>query len=204
MYNFKNQLMALALGAFSATALAQGEMVESGSEYRGSWGVSGEMLSIDSEVAALNGIDDSGYGLGVSYSGEKGLFNFTTGLSFFFIDDNARFRQDVENSLTGKESTEKSSIDAGSIYIDAGIQYPVSDSFRLGLNGGYRYFDIDRSISNCRDCYSQNIDVESDTYIKPFVGFDFSERVSGNLAYFSYTGDKGAESSAQFEVRASF
>lgn len=166
--------------------------------------MSGEFLSLNADVAAANGIADDGLGLGFSYSGEKGLFNFTTGASFFFIDDEAEFSQRVENDWTGDQSTEDSSIDAGSLYIDAGVQYPFSGRLALGLNGGYRYFSIDRSITNCRDCYSEDIAVESDTYIKPFARFGFNERWSGTLAYFAYTGDKGAENSLQFEVNVDF
>lgn len=203
MYKYKNLLVGLVLGGVSSAAVAQ-EMGSESAEYRGSWGVSGEVVNIDAGIAAANGVADSGFGLGVSYSGEKGLFNFTVGASFFFIDDEAEFSQRVENDWTGDESTEDSSIDAGSLYFDGGVLYPVGDRFALGLNAGYRYFDIDRSISYCHNCYSEDISVDSDTYLKPFARFGFNEKWSGTLAYFSYTGDKGAENSLQFEVNTSF
>lgn len=202
MKNYKSLVIASVFGGLSCAAAAQ-PVGSVGAAYESAWGISGEFLSIDADMAAANGIADSGFGLGVSYSGEKGLFNFTAGASFFFIDDEDEFSQRVED-WSGDESTEESSIDAGSLYIDAGVLYPVSEAFSLGLNGGYRYFDIDRGITNCRDCYSESVGVESDTYVKPFARFGFNDSWSGTLAYFAYSGDKGAENSLQFEVNASF
>jgi len=201
---YKKLMLGLVLGGISSAAAAQ-EVGSESAEYRGSWGASGEVINFNADIAAANGISDSGFGLGVSYSGEKGLFNFNLGASFFFIDDEEEFSQRVED-WTGDESTEDSSIDAGSLYIDGGILYPVntSGSFALGLNAGYRYFDIDRGITNCRNCYSEDISIESDAYLKPFARFAFNESISGSLAYFSYTGDKGAENSMQFEVKVRF
>lgn len=198
MNNYKKMTLGLLLSAVASAAAAQQPMAESAA-YRSSWGASGEVINFDPAIAAYNGIDDSGLGMGVSYSGQKGLFNFNIGLSFFFIDDEAEFSQRIENNWTGDESTEESSIDAGSVYIDGGIQVPVSESgnFLLGLNAGYRYFDIDRGISYCSDCYSEDISIDSDTYLKPFARLFFSDQVSGTLAYYSYTGDKGADDSVQ-------
>ena len=209
MINYKKMMGRIFLGAVTSLAISQAfaqEIPSDSGVYRGAWGISGEVINFNADMAALNGISDTGYGLGASYRGEKGLFNFALGLSFFFIDDKDEFSQRVENDWTGDESTEDSSIDAGSLYVDGGVQYPINDSgsFVVGLNAGYRYFDIDRGITNCRDCFSEDITIESDTYLKPFTRFAFSDRVFGSLAYFSYTGDKGAENSMQFEVQASF
>ncbi|AMX03364.1 hypothetical protein [Microbulbifer thermotolerans] len=199
MYKYKKLVLGLVLGAISTAAAAQ-EQVEEGAEYRGSWGISAEFINFNTDVATVNGIADSGIGLGGSYSGEKGLFNFTIGASLFYVDDKAEFSQRVQNSWTDDEYTEDSSIDAVSLYLDGGILYPLSEGVSLGMNVGYRYFDIDRSIANCSNCYSEEIQIESDTYLKPFARFTFNDRFSGTLAYFSYTGDKGAENSVQFEV----
>ncbi len=196
-------MLGLVLGVMSFAAAAQ-QLVSEVAEYRSSWGVSGEVINFNADIAAANGISDSGIGLGLSYSGEEGLFNFTFGVSFFLIHDRDKFSQEVEDTWSGDESTEDSSIDAGSLYVDGGIRYPLSGSFALGLNAGYRYFDIERAITNCRDCYKEDVGIDSDTYLKPFVRFAFNESISGSLAYFSYTGDKGAENSLQFEVGARF
>lgn len=203
MNNYKKVFAGVALAAMTSIASAQ-QVMDMGPVYRGSWSVSGEVINFDPVVAAYNGISDNGFGLGVGYAGEKGLFNFSVGATFFLIDDEDEFTQQVESDWGGDESTEKSSIDAGSLYIDAGFQYPLSDSFVVGLNGGYRYFDIDRGITNCRDCYSEDVGIDSDTYLKPFARLDFNARLSGALAYYSYSGDKGAEDSLQFGMNFRF
>lgn len=199
MYKNTGLIVGVLISLASSTAAAQGEMASSPYQHR--WGASAELINFDPAIAAASGISDSGLGLGASYGGEKGLFNFSLGVSFFYIDDENEFSQRVED-WTGDESTEESSIDAGSVYVDGGIQYPVSDSggFVLGLNAGYRYFDIDRGISYCGDCYSENVKIKSTSYIKPFARFAFSDMVSGTLAYYSYNGDEGADNSLQFSV----
>ncbi|WP_346837580.1 outer membrane beta-barrel protein [Microbulbifer sp. SAOS-129_SWC] len=203
MHNYKKVVVGVALAVMAGVASAQQGM-DMGPVYRGSWTASGEVINFDPVVAANDGISDSGFGLGVGYAGEKGLFNFSVGATFYFIDDNNEFTQRVQNDLTGNQSTEKSSIDAGSLYVDAGLQYPLTDSLTIGLNGGYRYFDISRTISNCRDCASEGVSIDNDTYLKPFAALDFNERISGALAYYSYSGDKGTEDSLQFGVNFRF
>ncbi|WP_193161832.1 hypothetical protein [Microbulbifer hainanensis] len=204
MNNYKKKVLAGIVLAAVASAASAHQVIDRGAVYRSSWTASGEVINFDPAVAAYNGIADSGFGLGVGYAGEKGWFNFSVGATFFLIDDKNEFTQQVANDWTGNESTEESSIDAGSVYIDAGFQLPVSDSFVVGLNGGYRYFDIDRGITNCRDCYSEDVGVESDTYLKPFARIDFNGRLSGALAYYSYAGDKGVEDSVQFGMNFRF
>ncbi|GAA5524225.1 hypothetical protein Maes01_00779 [Microbulbifer aestuariivivens] len=184
--------------ALLATPLAAQTIFDTGSVYQSSWGVQGESITINSDTAQFNGIGDSGFGIGGSYNGQQGLLNFSVGVTLFFIDDEAQFSQGVQNNLTGDQSTEKSSIDAGSLYVDGGIVYPFSERLQAGVNLGWRYFDVERGISNCSDCYSESVGIDSDTYIKPFARFSFNERYSGSLAYYSYTGDRGMENSVQF------
>ncbi|MFI2812976.1 MULTISPECIES: hypothetical protein [Microbulbifer] len=198
-----SKLAAILVAGGVAMPLAAQPVAEVGAVYQGSWGFHGETISLDADAAALNGIADSGFGIGASYAGRKGMFNFSVGGSIFFIDDEDEFSQDVENIVTGDQRTQDSSIDAGSLYIDGGLVHSFSDRFEAGVNVGYRYFDIDRTITSCTDCYSEDISIESDSYIKPFARFLFTDRVLGSLAYYSYNGDKGVESTLQFsaEVR---
>lgn len=192
-------LSALLSGVASAQEMSAD--VDEGSVYRSSWNASGEIINFDPEVAAYNGISDSGVGMGFGYSGEKGLFNFNVGLSAFFIDDKEEFSQRVESNWGG-ESTEDSSISAISLQFDGGVQYPVTESgnFVVGLNLGYRYLDISREIANCSNCYSENVSIGSDTYLKPFARLAFNDRISGTLALYNYAGDEGVDNSVQFVV----
>ncbi|WP_237057097.1 hypothetical protein [Microbulbifer sediminum] len=201
--NVNKKLIPALLCLGCAGPLAAQPAADAPAAYQGSWGFHGETISIDADAALLNGIADSGFGIGASYAGRKGLFNFSVGGTIFFIDDKDEFSQDVENIVTGDQRTQDSSIDAGSLYIDGGLVHSFSDRFEAGVNVGYRYFDIDRTITSCTDCYSEDISIESDSYIKPFARFLFTDRVLGSLAYYSYNGDKGVESTLQFsaEVR---
>lgn len=205
MHNYKKMVIgSLMLGL--ASAVSAQPVADNVAAYRGGWTLHGELINFDTDIAAASGIADSGFGMGGGYSGEKGLFNFNFGVSFFFIDDEDQFSQWVENDLTGDTSSEESSIDAGSVYLDGGIQFPLTDSgrFVVGLNAGYRYFDIDRGISYCRDCYSEDVDIESTTYLKPFARLAFTDVASGTLSYYRYNGDKGADNSLQFALNWHF
>lgn len=199
----RNLLAAALATLLSSTAAAQ-EMIDpepESSVYLDSWSFNGEVFSFDSQVARYNGISDSGFGLGVGYSGEKGLFNFNVALGAIIIDDKAEFSQSVEDGW-GDRSTEDSSISAITANIDAGIQYPVSESgnFVLGLNAGYRHFDISREIAYCTNCYSEDVSIGGDTYLKPFAKMAFNERFDGTLALYNYTGDEGQDNSVQLSL----
>lgn len=205
MIKFRLQSLAAALAVAIAANTSAEEMLPaapSDSVYLGSWTVHGEMFSFDAEEARYNGISDSGFGLGGGYAGEYGLFNFNIGVGAILVDDKAEFSQQVENNWSGSRSTEESSISALTVTVDAGIQYPLSDSghFLVGLNAGYRHLDISREIANCSNCYSENVTISGDTYLKPFVKLGFSDRIDGILALYRYNGDEGLESSVQLQV----
>ncbi|GAB2524451.1 hypothetical protein [Microbulbifer agarilyticus] len=170
--------------------------------YQGSWSLHGEIFNFDADVARIDGVSDSGFGLGAGYSGEYGLFNFNIGAGAILVDDKAEFSQYVENEWSGDRSTEDSSIAAWNLNVDAGVQYPLSESrkFLVGLNLGYRHLDMSRQIAGCSNCYSEDIAISGDTYLKPFVKLAFTDRVSGTLSMYRYGGDEGVDNSVQFQV----
>lgn len=203
MIRNRNVIMAALATLISSTTAAQ-ELIAVepvNSVYRGSWALQGEVFNFDAQVARYEGISDSGYGLGVGYSGEKGLFNFNVALGVILIDDKDQFDQLVEDN-DGDISSKESSISAVTANIDAGVQYPVSRSgnFILGLNVGFRQLEAEREIANCSNCYTEGVGLGSETYVKPFAKMRFNDRLDGTLALFSYTGDKGLDNSVQFTL----
>ncbi|MBB5212542.1 outer membrane beta-barrel protein [Microbulbifer hydrolyticus] len=188
--------------AVNASAQEMPQSMPSDVYYQGSWGINGELFNFDPVEAYYDGVSDTGFGLGAGYAGEYGLFNFNIGIGAILVDDEDEFSQQVEYDWSGDRSTESSSISALTAMVDAGVQFPLTDSrrFLVGLNAGYRHLDMSREITNCSDCYSENIYISGDTYLKPFVKLAFNQRVNGSLALYQYSGDQGLEDSVQFQV----
>ena len=165
------------------------------------FGISLDLINLDDNVADALGMDSSGYGLSVDYSGDiSEYFNFAAGLSFVSFDDKAGFSQRVEN-VYGDESTESSSITGVGFNADIGPQLRLSnDTVRMGINAGYRNISVDREISNCSDCYSQDLDLKGSTYFKPFISIQVSDSIAIGASYYSYQADESFDNSIQFKL----
>ncbi|NRB42233.1 MAG: hypothetical protein HRU20_27815 [Pseudomonadales bacterium] len=183
--------------SFGAKANYQGE-----SKNNSRWGLHLESFRVNEETAKLYGISEDNYGLGFDYTAEFiNYLNLNIGLTFLMVDDEAEFQQRVINTLTKAESTKSSSIDGGAINIDFGPKYSFlgDDRVTVGLNFGYRYIDVNRKISNCEDCSSESVGIDSDTYIKPFIAFRLTQSFMLGLSYMKYSDELGADSTAQLK-----
>lgn len=161
-------------------------------------------IYIDEKLALEEGIDDVGYLIGASFTGYKSFLRYSAGIAFIILGDNDRFTQTTESVFGSSVSDEDSSIDAGTIYLELGSQYSfgAAKKANVGLMFGYSYFDIDRTISNCRDCYSENIDLNSSTYFRPFITYQLTDKMILGLDYASYLRDQSFDDSisARFGV----
>ncbi len=160
-----------------------------------------EYLPIDSEVAKVAGVGEQAVSVGAFYGGQffkYGVFN--VGLAAMFINDNDEFSQTVERNIGGDRETRDSEISAGSVFAEIGGQYGFfeKENLILGLVGGYRINDVKRSIPNCVDCSKQDLGdfFKSSPYVKPYVGFNFTDGFGVSLSYSVFTEDKTFDNSA--------
>ncbi|MEW6990264.1 outer membrane beta-barrel protein [Colwelliaceae bacterium 6441] len=146
--------------------------------------------NIDSEVADQELIDDSATYIRIGWEGKKQLENnaiiFGAGISGLLYSDNAKFKQEVKSTF-GKHSTASSSAESFGAYAELGYYHSLNERADLGVFAGYDFaFSSSRSISNCSDCKSEDIDVDTGLYIMPKVKFAINQNWSLSLGYHHY------------------
>lgn len=151
--------------------------------------VNAENLSIDDEVAALQGIEPDAFSINV----EAEYFlndNLSTviGLGFLGYDDNEEFSQLTEDAF-GDVDNSSSSASALPLVMDMGYTrfYNGSVPAYVTLRGGLTYmFASERAIENCSDCSSQDIDVDGGMFVQAGAGINLGRSFTLGLYYKNY------------------
>lgn len=157
------------------------------------WGFNIEAMGIESTKAQAQGVGTSAVSIGGEFSRiSNNYFRFGAGLSYIIMDDKRGFSQTVEGAglfNNGDISRESSDVDGFSTNLEAGAFYPLTGDRKItaGLNVGYRYFSIERAISNCTNCRSEDIDLGSGLYFEPNINAQINANMIASLAYSSYS-----------------
>ena len=169
-----------------------------------------ESMSLDTEKAAQEGIEDSAWAAGCHgdfFSNDRMTASY--GIAFVQYDDNREFSQRVEViDEFGHAHTRTLSSDASAllIYVDFGPRFTfgAGDSSYFSAKTGFStFFDSERGIA-CGDCYSEDIDIDGGIYIQTALGHNF-ERYSIGFAYNQYLDDdKGVSDGLRFQVTTAF
>lgn len=183
-------LFASALIAFQASAQDQ-----SLSEWQ--WDLNISSVSIDSDAALQQGVDDSAFSLGVAanYVSANWVTSFT--LDLFLYDDNNEFRQDVIGEglfNSGDRTVESSEATAALFSVATGYRWKFGekDAAAFDLQGGYSVVGFsERSISNCSDCYSEDIDLDGGAFIQASIRRNISSYSIGLFTKQYVSGDLG-------------
>ncbi len=197
---FIYQIPSLIVGALLATQVMAAEPKEPA--YSG-WSWSGHVgtLNLDSKVAYNEYVKDSAWVAGVAaerYSSDSNL-TFLIGLDFIGYDDEASFRQ---NTTDGRKSSDASAVMG---YVEFGPRIPFgadkSNYFiaHAGLSG---IFSSERSISNCSNCYSEDIDITGGFYGALGVGHSFGNLDLGLQFQQYFSGD--IDNSLRLRLSSSF
>lgn len=202
----KYALIAVCLMASSSSLVAQESL---GNE--GTWEFSGRLgtLGIDSETALAQGIDDSGFILGMTADYIQNGWVTSLGGDYIGYDDNASFRQEVEGSglfNNGDISVAKSDASAVSLFVASGYQWLLGEQqqaaalVQLGITG---VFASERGIDSCTDCYSEDIDVDGGVFIQTSLKQDVGSFSIGVYYQHYLTGD-GLTNSAGLLISSGF
>ena len=134
------------------------------------WSFSGhaDHVNIDKEAAAEQWIEDSAFAIGgaAEYYSSDSENTLTLGASVLFYRDNAEFSQPVED-WWGYEDYEESDANAFMLFAEYGPKYRFGQdnmsffSVRGGVSG---ILGSERSISNCSNCYSEDIEIDGGVY----------------------------------------
>ncbi|MEN0038101.1 MAG: hypothetical protein AAGC78_13585 [Cellvibrio sp.] len=138
-------------------------------DYTG-WSFSGHVdhITIDSKAAAEQWIEDTATAVGGSaeYYSSKTENTLVLGASFLFYRDNAEFAQYVED-YWGDVDYSESDANAFMLFAEYGPKYRFGQdnmtfvTVRGGVSG---IIGSERSISGCRNCYSEDIDIKGGAY----------------------------------------
>lgn len=133
-----------------------------------SWSGHVDHINLVEEEAAREGVEDTAFALGgaAEYYASNTANTLSLGLNLLFYHDNEAFAQYVED-YWGDEGYEESDANALMLFAEYGPKYRFGlqkNSFfsaRLGVSG---IFASERSISNCSNCYSEDIDIDGGVY----------------------------------------
>jgi hypothetical protein len=175
------------------------------------WSIGGylESISLNPPKAAQEGIEDSALTLGFNADYfSDGLMAASLGLAWVMYDDNREFNQQVEvvgGFDDGDIRTESSDASAFLIYADFGPRFTFGDSSYFSAKAGFAsFFASERSIGNCSDCYSEDIDIDGGAYIQTALGHSF-DRLSIGFVYSEYLDDdKGVSDGLRFLIATGF
>ncbi len=167
----KNALMSLMLGT---CVLANPQLVfaQSGSEpireTGWSWSGHADHINIDKDAAEEQWIEDTAFAVGgaAEYFASDSENTLSLGASILFYRDNAAFSQYVED-WWGYDGYETSDANAFMLFAEYGPKYRFGQdnmSFFTVRGGVSGILASERSISNCSNCYSEDIEIDGGVY----------------------------------------
>lgn len=185
------RILLLSLFCLSTHAFAQSSESETPSYGKWIWGGSVGLLNIDQSAAAEEFIDDKATAIDLFAEYSKQRWLTTLGLDFVMYDDNAGFRQRTEDYY-GNTQNSSSSATAFGLSAAFGPQWTFggAEKTKVYVQGGLEHLlSSERSIGNCTDCYSEDIDISGGAFAKAGVRFNVGAVAIG----FSYQQFLGAE-----------
>jgi len=203
---FKNTylktLIASLFLSFTALAFAQDEQQEGA--FFPSWEFGGTVgvLNLDSASANREFIDSEAYVFGgfAEYVMESWLISL--GMDFIVYDDNAEFTQRTEDFFGDEEDT--SSDANGFILFGAvGPKWQFGETL-LTVQGGYaQMFASERGISNCSDCFSEDIEIDAGAFGRATIRQNAGPVAIG-LSYTQFIGSDDIDNKITFSVSTSY
>ena len=149
------------------------------------------MSSIDSQVASTEGVDDSATYFRFGWEKQQTSLIYGFGISGLLYDDDESFSQRVED-FTGDQFDEGSSASGIALLGEVGYRHVLNGFVQLdGILGLEYMMSSSRGIDNCRNCYSEDIEVDSGVYVSPrvifktdrsfYFGMDYRVYLSGDI-----------------------
>jgi hypothetical protein len=192
----KAVLAAAIFAMFSAPSFAQNENTTHFYSPNGwSYGAEFSSVSFDSDTALQEGIEDKALliGLGVNYRSSS--FITSASLDFILYDDNEEFSQLVVGDgllNDGDVSVESSDASAIGFTLASGYEWKFGENDRASgiLQGGLTgVFGSERSIANCSNCSTEDIDIDGGFFIGGKLGYHMESFSVGLSARQYLSGD---------------
>lgn len=184
----------------SSAAMAQETATETPVDTSGTWGFSGTLstVAIDSDAALQQGVDDSALQLGLFADYYRSQWKSTFGIELLQYDDNQEFSQSVVGTgLFNDGDRSRESSDATAVVLSAATGYQwrfgAEQNSAVSLQGGFgAVLASDRSIANCSNCRSEDIEIDGGVFIKAAWDYSFESVSFGLYAQQYVSGDLGS------------
>lgn len=166
---FTSCLFSASLFTVGAFAAVPSNNNPNNTDYTGwSWSGHVDHITIDSQAAAEQFIEDSATAIGgaAEYYSSKTENTLVLGMNFLFYRDNAEFAQFIEDYWGDVDYTE-SDATAFMLFAEYGPKYRFGQdnmSFFTVRGGVSGMLYSERAISYCSDCYSEDIDIDGGLY----------------------------------------
>ena len=139
--------------------------------------------SIDSAVARREGIGSRGWG-GLAGFGLK--FNKMAGvgaeLTAQYVSDNESFTQLTNQGVYSSTTT------LLDIAPYVALRAPLGDGFSAGANAGYSLVFGTRTIENCINCFSEDLNVDGGLFVEPVVYIGKADSLQFGASFRLYMG----------------
>ncbi len=192
---FTSCLLSASLLTAGAFAAAPSNNNPNNNDYTGwSWSGHVDHITIDSEAASEQFIEDSATAIGgaAEYYSSASENTLVLGLNFLFYRDNAEFAQFIRDYWGDVNYTE-SDASAFMLFAEYGSKYRFGQdnmSFVTVRGGVSGMLYSERAISYCSNCYSEDIDIDGGVYGvlgigqtlgSLDIGLQFQQYFSGDL-----------------------
>jgi len=183
----------VALGLFSASSMAESHV--SGPDGQWIFGGSITKFSLDSEAAHEQGISNSAWTLSIDANYVQSDWLTTISLDMLSYSDHNDFDQQVVGdgwSNSGQNSTQSSEAVGIMTSFAFGKMWRMGQDNKLVLSaqGGFSaMISSERSIANCDDCYSEDIDIGGGAFVRAGIVNNFERFALGFRVTQYLTGD---------------
>lgn len=157
-------------------------------------------LNLNPVKAYEQGVGDTAWYLKGAFSVEtRDNLLFSLGLSGYFYEDYEYFYHEMEDHW-GDRWVETSDASSFNLFGEIGYRLDIDSHLSIDLVAGYeKILASDRSISDCYDCYSEDIDFASGAYVSPRINYVSDSGLLLGLSYQSYASED-LESAVTFSI----
>ncbi len=167
----------------------------------GKWEFSGNLsiIALDGDAAVEQRIEDDAWGIGFTADYDNGRFLTSIGLDLVNYGDDASFTQRTEDTFGNERNSES---DASGVLASIAFgplwKLGKDQSVTTFIQGGFGHmFSSSRSISNCSNCFSEDIDIEGGPFAK-FGVLKNTGSIAIGVSYYQYLGGDGLQNSLNF------
>lgn len=127
--------------------------------------------NIEQKAARNECVGRSNPDMHFNFTAQDGGLVYGGGMALYFFDDHCKFSQDVIDGW-GDRGRVSSTASGLGVFAELGYSVPIEpQNVHFDLFAGVEKIWAQRSISNCSNCYSEDIDIDGGLYFKPQFKF---------------------------------